>query len=100
MLKVSAFYLEKQKSFIPKKKKNFGRSQYQNKKTLFPDSIFREGFDLNNQKSLEKNRHTVNRSAIFNLSQSLDIFFNPIMLTTRGCWSTAAWLHHYHQCDS
>jgi hypothetical protein len=31
MLKVSAFYLEKQKSFIPKKI-FFGRCQYQNKK--------------------------------------------------------------------
>ena len=39
MLKVSAFYLEKQKSFIPKKY-FFGRSQYQNKKALFTDSIF------------------------------------------------------------
>jgi hypothetical protein len=43
MLTVSASYLEKQKSFIPKKK-FFGRSQYQNKKALFTDSIFREGF--------------------------------------------------------
>ena len=39
-LKVSAFYLEKQKSFIPKKKFFFGRCQYQNKKALFTDSIF------------------------------------------------------------
>ena len=46
MLKVSAFYLEKQKSFIPKK--NFlRRCQYQNKKALFTDPIFREGFDWN-----------------------------------------------------
>ena len=36
MLKVSAFYLGKQKSL--------GRCQYQNKKALFTDSIFREGF--------------------------------------------------------
>jgi hypothetical protein len=32
MLKVSAFYIEKQKSFIPKKKYFLGRSEYQNKK--------------------------------------------------------------------
>ena len=43
MLKVSALYLEKQKSFILKKKL-FGRSQHQNKKKLFTDSIFWEGF--------------------------------------------------------
>ena len=46
MLKVSAFYLEKQKSFIPKK--NFlGRCQYQNKKALFTGPIFSEGFGDN-----------------------------------------------------
>ena len=44
-MKVSAFCLEKQKSFIPKKN-FFGRCQYQNKKALFTDSIFREGFGL------------------------------------------------------
>ena len=44
MLKVSAFYLEKQKSFIPLKNKILGRCQYQNKKTLFTDPIFSEGF--------------------------------------------------------
>ena len=38
-----SFYLEKQKSFIPKKKK-LSRCQNQNKKALFTDSIFREGF--------------------------------------------------------
>ena len=43
MLKVSAFYLEKQKSFIPKKY-FLGRCQYQNKKELFTDPIFSEGF--------------------------------------------------------
>ena len=37
MLKVSAFYVEKQKSFIPKT-----RCQYQNKKALFIDSIFQK----------------------------------------------------------
>ena len=37
-LRFSAFYLEKQKSFIPKKNKN------QNKKALFTDPIFSEGF--------------------------------------------------------
>ena len=41
-LKVSAFYLEKQKSFIPKKNNFFGRWQYQNKKALFTDSIFQK----------------------------------------------------------
>ena len=44
MLKVSAFYLKKQKSFIPKKK--LDRCQYQNKKALFTDPIFSEGFGL------------------------------------------------------
>ena len=38
-LKVSVFYLKKQKSFIPKKK-FLSRCQYQNKKALFTDSIF------------------------------------------------------------
>ena len=45
MLKVSAFYLEKKKVLFLKKK-NFGRCQYQNKKALFTDSIFREGFGV------------------------------------------------------
>ena len=45
MLKVSAFYLEKQKSFIPKKI-FLGRCQYQNQKALFTDPIFSEDFDL------------------------------------------------------
>ena len=43
LLKVSAFYLEKQKSFIPKNK-FLGRCQYQNKKALFTDPIFSRGF--------------------------------------------------------
>ena len=43
MLKVSAFYLEKQKSFIPKKY-FLRRCQYQNKKALFTDPIFSEDF--------------------------------------------------------
>ena len=42
-LKVSAFYLKKQNSFIPKKKKK-RRCQYRNKKALFTDPIFSEGF--------------------------------------------------------
>ena len=46
MLEVSVFYLEKQKSFIPKKKYFLGRSQYQNKKALFTGPIFSDGFDL------------------------------------------------------
>ena len=40
-LKVSAFYLEKQKSFIPKKY-DLDHFQYQNKKALFADPIFSE----------------------------------------------------------
>ena len=43
ILNVSAFYLDKQKSFI-NKKIFFKPSQYQNKKALFTDSIFPEGF--------------------------------------------------------
>ena len=41
------FELEKQKSFIPKKKLG-GRCQYQNKNVLFTDPIFGEGFACNN----------------------------------------------------
>ena len=48
ILKVSAFYLEKQKSFIPKKK-DLSCCQYQNKKALFTGSIFRVGFGFNFQ---------------------------------------------------
>ena len=40
-LRVSAFYLENKKSFIPKKK-FLGRCQYQNKSALFTDSIFQK----------------------------------------------------------
>ena len=40
----SAFYLEKRKSFISKKKL-LGHCQYQNKKALFTDPIFSECFD-------------------------------------------------------
>ena len=43
MLKISVFYLIKQKSFIPKKY-DLGGSQYQNKKALFTDPIFSNGF--------------------------------------------------------
>ena len=49
MLKISAFYLVKQKSFIPKKEYDLGRSQYQNKKALFTDPIFSDGFGLLNR---------------------------------------------------
>ena len=45
MLEVSAFYLEKQKSFIPKKEYFLSRSQYQNIKALFTDPIFSDGFE-------------------------------------------------------
>ena len=41
MLKISASYLEKQKSFIPKPKVNW--SQHQNKPALFTDLIFSDG---------------------------------------------------------
>ena len=41
----------KNKSFIPKKNIFFGRSQYQNKKALSTDSIFREGFGDNNEQN-------------------------------------------------
>ena len=50
MLKV-AFCLEKQKSFIPKKI-FLGYCQYQNKKALFTDPIFSEGFGLQQQQQL------------------------------------------------
>ena len=43
MLKVLAFDLEKQKSFIPRKY-FLSRCQYQNKKGLFTDAVFSEGF--------------------------------------------------------
>ena len=43
MLKVSAFYLGKQNSFISKKI----IFQYQNKKALFTDPIFSDGFAKN-----------------------------------------------------
>ena len=42
MLKISAFFLVKQKSFIPKK--DLGLYQYQDKKALFTDPIFSDGF--------------------------------------------------------
>ena len=49
MLKVSAFYLEKQKSFILKY--FLSRCQYQNKKALFThDPIFSEGFGTYHRK--------------------------------------------------
>ena len=51
MLEISAFYLVKQKSFIPKKY-DLGRSQYQNKKALFTDPIFSDGFDFYNVANL------------------------------------------------
>ena len=60
MLKVSAFYLEKQKSFIPKKK--LSRCQYQNKKALITDPIFSEGFGKNQQS--DKAKHVFLRSTI------------------------------------
>ena len=44
MLKILVFYLIKQKSFIPKKKYDLGRSQYENKKALFTDPIFSDCF--------------------------------------------------------
>ena len=54
MLKVSAFYLEKQKSFIPKKIYNLGRSLYigqeSSNRWRFAVPIFREGFGFPVQK--------------------------------------------------
>ena len=47
---MSAFYLEKQKSFIPKK--FLSCRQNQNKKALFTDSFFREGFGFANDKKM------------------------------------------------
>ena len=44
MLKVSAFYLEKQKKVLFLKKDFLSNCQYQNKKALFTDPIFSEGF--------------------------------------------------------
>ena len=44
-LKVSAFYLKKQKNLFLKKKK-LSRCQYQNKEALFTNPIFSEGFGV------------------------------------------------------
>ena len=44
MLKVSTFYLEKQKSFIPKKYIFQAVVNIKTKKALFTDPIFSEGF--------------------------------------------------------
>ena len=49
MLKISVFYLIKQKGFIHKKKYDLGRSQYQNRKALFTDPIFSDGFEFTSQ---------------------------------------------------
>jgi hypothetical protein len=53
MLNVSAFYLEKQTSFIPKKI-ILSRCQYQNKKALFNDPIFSEGFGQDEKEKVIK----------------------------------------------
>ena len=54
MLKVSAFYLEKQKDFIPKKI-YFRPLSISKQKALFTDLIFIEGFggDLATKQSIE-----------------------------------------------
>ena len=44
MLKISAFYFEKQKCFIPKKKLSDAVNIKTKKKALFTDPIFSEGF--------------------------------------------------------
>ena len=46
MLKISAFYLVKQKGFIPREYNIYAGlcSQYQNKKALFTDPISSDGF--------------------------------------------------------
>ena len=49
MLKVSAFFLEKQKSFISKKKVFLAIVNIKTKKALFTDPIFSEGFGCNLQ---------------------------------------------------
>jgi hypothetical protein len=43
MQTISAFYLVKPKKIFPKKY-DLGRCQYQNKKALFTDPIFSDGF--------------------------------------------------------
>ena len=55
MLKVSAFYL-KNKNVLFLKKYFLGRCQYQNKKALFTDPIFSEGFGCNFQRNITKAR--------------------------------------------
>ena len=60
MLKVSAFYLEKQKSFIPKKI-IFQAVVNSKKRDLFTDPIFSDGFDMNNYNELQDSK---NQSAI------------------------------------
>ena len=52
MLKVSAFYLEKQKSFISKKKYFLSRCQYQNTEALITDPILSDGCDLTFRRTL------------------------------------------------
>ena len=54
MLKVSAFYLEKQKSFIPKKNIFLAVVNIKTKKALFTDSIFPEGFVLDHHRILKR----------------------------------------------
>ena len=49
MLKISGFYLVKQTSLIPKKY-DLGHSQYQNKRALLTDPIFRDGFAISHTK--------------------------------------------------
>ena len=46
MLKISTFYFVKKKVLVLKKY-DLGRCQYQNKKALFTDTIFSEGFGQN-----------------------------------------------------
>ena len=60
MLKVSAFYLEKQKSFIPKENIFLSCCQCQNKKALFTDPIFSEGFESDKEKKSKKNKKLEN----------------------------------------
>ena len=46
MLKISAFYVVKQKSFIPKKDMILAVVNIKTKKALFTDPIFSDGFGL------------------------------------------------------
>ena len=72
MLKVSGFYLEKQKVLFLKKY-DLGHCQYQNKKALFTDPIFSDGFGFKirefmwwaSHRTSKQKKIVVNKSLIF-----------------------------------